>query len=526
MNKQTIDTSSSDQQYNQIIVNTSEDSLIDNSTIDDSERETQPLLDEYKVEQSSSGFIVCSNLPARYALAMWAFFGFFCLYAMRVNLSVAIVAMVAPQSALNQSIEACPTVEKNSTKPIPKYEFDWDPSKEGFILGAFFYGYISTQVIGGNLAEKFGGKWIFGGGIFIASILTLLTPLAARIDYKLLIAIRVIIGMASGPAFPSAAALWGKWIPASERSTVPPAAQVGTNMGIIFTTLLVSIMAQNGFLGGWPSAFYVFGILSCIWFICWCFFGFNAPNEHPRISNKERLFLNKHIPPRPPKHRATPWKKIACCPPVYAIAIMHICYNFTYYTLLTSLPTYFSTILKFDLQQSGFTFALPYCVQFLVTIIVGQIVDRLRVRKTFSITTLRKTQTIIGTIGACGFLIAIGYMGCDRFRAVICCVLAVGFLGFHTCGAIISHLDVASNYAGTIVGITNSLATIPGFVGPYVVGAITKNNQTVEAWRLIFNISAGIGAFGSLVYCIFFNGEEQSWNRIEHVDDTTESTNT
>ncbi|CAF0896386.1 unnamed protein product [Rotaria sordida] len=522
MNKQTIDTSSSDQQYNQIIVNTSEDLLIDNSTIDDSERETQPLLDEYKVEPSSSGFIVCSNLPARYALAMWAFFGFFCLYAMRVNLSVAIVAMVAPQSALNQSIEACPTVEKNSTKPIPKYEFDWDPSKEGFILGAFFYGYISTQVIGGNLAEKFGAKWIFGGGIFIASILTLLTPVAARIHYKLFIALRVIMGMASGPVFPSAAALWGKWIPASERSTVPPTSQSGSDMGIVFTTPLISIMTQNGFLGGWPSGFYVFGIISCIWFICWCFFGFNSPNEHPRILNKERLFLNKHIPPRPPKHQATPWKKIACCPSVYAIAIMHICYNFIYYTLLTSLPTYFSTILKFDLQQNGFIFALPYFVQSLTTIIVGRIIDRLRARKICSITTLRKIQTIIGAIGTCGFLMAIGYMGCNQFRAVLCCILAVGFLGFQTCGALISQLDVASNYAGTLVGITNSLATIPGFVGPYVVGAITKDNQTVKAWRLIFNISAGIGAFGSLVYCIFFNGEEQSWNRIEHENDTIE----
>ncbi|CAF4812811.1 unnamed protein product, partial [Rotaria sp. Silwood2] len=90
--------------------------------------------------------------------------------------------------------------------------------------------------IGGNLAEKFGAKWIFGGGIFIASILTLLTPVAARIHYKLLIAIRVLIGMASGPAFPSAAALWGKWIPTPERSTVPPAAHTGSTIGIIFTT--------------------------------------------------------------------------------------------------------------------------------------------------------------------------------------------------------------------------------------------------------------------------------------------------
>jgi len=107
-----------------------------------------------------------------------------------------------------------------------------------------------------------------------------------------------------------------------------------------------------------------------LWFIGWCFFGFNSPEEHPRISDKERLFLSKNIPSHPLKvylkkkprkchiifsflfkSQATPWKKIATCPPVYGIAIMHVCYNFIYYTLLTSLPTYFATILNFDLHQ-------------------------------------------------------------------------------------------------------------------------------------------------------------------------------
>jgi hypothetical protein len=31
-------------------------------------------------------------------------------------------------------------------------------------------------------------------------------------------------------------------------------------------------------------------------------------------------------------------------------------------------------------------------------------------------------------------------------------------------------------YVGTLVGITNTLAAIPGFVAPYMVGAITNNN--------------------------------------------------
>ena len=48
-------------------------------------------------------------------------------------------------------------------------------------------------------------------------------------------------------------------IPPAERSTIPPAAQSGANIGTIFTTPLISIMVEGNFLGGWPSAFYVFG---------------------------------------------------------------------------------------------------------------------------------------------------------------------------------------------------------------------------------------------------------------------------
>jgi hypothetical protein len=44
------------------------------------------------------------------------------------------------------------------------------------------------------LAERFGAKWIFGGGIFIAGILTLLTPFAARTHVGFLIVIRLLIG--------------------------------------------------------------------------------------------------------------------------------------------------------------------------------------------------------------------------------------------------------------------------------------------------------------------------------------------
>ncbi|CAF4756228.1 unnamed protein product, partial [Rotaria sp. Silwood2] len=73
MNKQTIDTSSSEQQHSHTIVNACEDSAIVNTTINNKEKEAESLLDEYQVEPSSAGFFLCSNLAARHAVAIWAF---------------------------------------------------------------------------------------------------------------------------------------------------------------------------------------------------------------------------------------------------------------------------------------------------------------------------------------------------------------------------------------------------------------------------------------------------------------------
>ena len=73
--------------------------------------------------------------------------------------------------------------------------FSWNAEQQGIILGAFFYGYIITQIPGGYLAEKYGGKWLFGIGTFITAFLTLLTPLAAKAGTTSFIAVRVLEGL-------------------------------------------------------------------------------------------------------------------------------------------------------------------------------------------------------------------------------------------------------------------------------------------------------------------------------------------
>ncbi len=64
----------------------------------------------------------------------------------------------------------------------------------GQVLSSFFYGYIITQIPGGLLAQRIGGRWVFGIGIVMTAVLTLLTPIAAYTNVWLLVVVRALEG--------------------------------------------------------------------------------------------------------------------------------------------------------------------------------------------------------------------------------------------------------------------------------------------------------------------------------------------
>ena len=73
-------------------------------------------------------------------------------------------------------------------------------------------------------------------------------------------------------------------------------------------------------------------------------------------------------------------------------------------------------------------------------------------------------------------MVSTSYVGCDDTTlAVVLFSLALGMSALNTSSYNVNHLDIAPRYAGVLMGITNSAATIPGMVGPYVVGYLTNN---------------------------------------------------
>ena len=79
-------------------------------------------------------------------------------------------------------------------------------------------------------------------------------------------------------------------------------------------------------------------------------------------------------------------------------------------------------------------------------------------------------------IGPGSFLIGTGFMEChQQIGAVVMLTISVGLCGFHFSGYFINHGDIAPPFAGTMFGITNTAATVPGILAPFVVSALTPN---------------------------------------------------
>ena len=73
----------------------------------------------------------------------------------------------------------------------------WNKTVQGLILGSFFWGYIVTQIPGGWLATRIGGKRVYGLSMLLATVATFLTPVAAQTSYIFLIVLRILVGIAS-----------------------------------------------------------------------------------------------------------------------------------------------------------------------------------------------------------------------------------------------------------------------------------------------------------------------------------------
>ncbi|VDI73245.1 MFS transporter, ACS family, solute carrier family 17 (sodium-dependent inorganic phosphate [Mytilus galloprovincialis] len=476
---------------------------------------------EKQVEKKDDdGKDVPSCCSQRWILAYTGFFGFVFVYALRVNFSVAIVCMVKSLNSsssnnisdINDTSSTCSGKAAERAVFNQHAEFEWEKQIQSTLLASFFYGYIVTQIPGGYLSDRFGGRRVFGTAMAVACICTLVMPACARVSVVLVYVLRVLLGLATGVSFPSMQSMWGRWAPPLERSRLVTVSYLGTMFGSVGTFASSGYLCEYGFDNGWGSIFYITGGLACIWVVVWFILVRDTPSDHPWISDAERDYINNSIEYDNTKRNMNiPWVEIAKSPAVMACITAHVCNNWINYTLLTSLPAFMKAVLKFNIKSNGLLSAVPYLCQAVSGFGVGQMADLIRSKQLLSTTGTRRLWNTIAFIGAGAFLIGTGFVSCDqRNIAVAFLSIAVMFTGFSRAGYVVNHVDFGPKYAGVLYGITNTFATVPGMVAPIVAGALTPND-TQEEWRNVFYVCAAFCVVGIVVFGLFSSGEIQEW---------------
>ncbi len=412
------------------------------------------------------------SLPRRYVLVALSCIAILICYLDRINISVAIIPM--------------------------SEDLGWAPDKQGLALSSFFVGYLLTQILGGGLADKYGGKVVLAVGVLIWSVATLFTPPAAAAGFAILIAVRIAMGLGEGVAFPSVYSLYGRWLPKNENSRAIGITYSAIPLGSVMALLITPwIVVQFG----WEWAFYSFGALGFAWYFFWQRLVTSFPADHPEISDEElKIIAADELPDDAAKK--LPWGSFFKSTAVWAIIVAHFCANWGTYVLLAWLPTYVNKGLGVDFSAVGLWSAVPYVVAFFSFNLAGALADRLA-KTGWDRTRLRKTMQAIGFGGPALMLLLVTFVNTAP-AAISLMALGNLFLAFSAGGYAVNHLDIAPRYAGVLMGISNTAGTIPGIVGVAVSGYILAWSGS---WNLVFQTAAGVYVFGMIFYLVFASGK-------------------
>lgn len=395
-----------------------------------------------------------------------------------------------------------------------------DQSRKGMILSTFYYGYACSQVPGGWVAQKIGGRRVLLFSFVLWSLTCAFVPLDPNRVIVLIVA-RLLVGIAQGFIFPSIHTVLAQWVPPHERSRSVSLTTSGMYFGAAAGMLMLPSLVK---LQGPQSVFLVEATLGAMWSLLWFKYASDPPrSEHPKATASgfgEPLLptngnqnKNVEIGGRPTITPKIPWKKIIFSLPIWAIVANNFTFHYALYVLMNWLPTYFELGLNQSLQEMGSSKMMPYLNMFLFSNIGGVVADHLITRRILSVTMTRKLLNTVGFVVA-----SVALMALPLFRTangvVLCSSVALGFLALGRAGFAVNHMDVAPRYAGIVMGVSNTAGTLAGIVGVDLTGRLLEAAKTADldlsnpdSWRAVFHIPGWLCMFSSFVFLLLSTGE-------------------
>ena len=372
----------------------------------------------------------------------------------------------------------------------------------GYLAGAYNWTYAVCQLPVGVLLDRFGIRRVGRASTLLWSVASFAAALSPSLGG--IFAARLLLGVGEAPTFPANAKAIGKWFPLGERgfatSIFDAAAKFASAIGVpVIGIALLKI--------GWRWSFALTGLVSLLYFaLFWAVY--RDPEDDALLTTEERAHIGGAaavtLTPEP-GDRAT-LGELLRQRKVLGMAVWFGAYNYTFYLLLTWLPTYLSSALGIDLLHSFLYTGVPWLFATATDLVLGGwLVDAL-IRRGWNPRRVRATILVCGTV--CGLGIFGGAHAHTPMRALLWISLSIGGLavaapvGWSMLPSIAPRESV-----GTVGGIVNFSNQLSGIAAAILTGYLV---QAHGDFILAFGVAAvylGIG-IGSFVWFVARDGTQ------------------
>jgi MFS transporter, ACS family, D-galactonate transporter len=359
----------------------------------------------------------------------------------------------------------------------------------GYLLSAYSWTYAALQIPSGVILDRFGVKLVGRIGTFLWSVASFGAAISTGLTGFL--GARLLLGVGEAPTFPANAKAVGYWFPAQERSLATAifdsAAKLASAIGVPVIGLLILRF-------GWRWSFAATGFVSLLYFVLFYVF-YRNPSDDQALSPEEREFIREGGAQPEDQLRAergAPLGYLLRQQKVWGLVLGFASYNYTFYLLLTWLPSYLSSAHHIDLLHSSLYTSVPWLFATFTDILMGGwLVDKL-VQSGRDPSFVRKAILIGGTTLGLGMLGA-AYAQ-STLAALVWISLAIGGLSAASpVGWSIPSLIAPRESVGTLGGILNFGNQLSAIAAPIVTGYVA---QTTHSFFWAFGVAAAFLVVG------------------------------
>ncbi|CAI7920586.1 unnamed protein product, partial [Closterium sp. NIES-54] len=337
----------------------------------------------------------------------------------------------------------------------------WPPSVAGIVQSSFLWGYLITPIIGGSLADRYGGRPVLAAGLALWSLATLLTPTAAAHSLGALLTVRAVMGLGEGVALPCMNHMVSRYVPENRRAWAVGICFAGFHVGSMLGLLSApSLMALPGL--GLTGPFLLFGALGLLWLALWLLLvpgdasGASVAPSASAASAASGADIGGQLEGKQKMQggvgasgsRVTVWQLLSH-PASWAIIIANAVNNWGYFILLSWMPLYFNQVLHTDIRQAAWFSAGPWAVMAGIGMLAAELANRMEGRQGMTRTAVRKIMQTAGFLGPAASLLLLTRMTTAPLAA-LCLTAALGLSAFSQAGWLLNHKDIAPRHVGLL----------------------------------------------------------------------------